>query len=210
MNNGIKIGILGTIAVLVAYLFFRLFSQTGDEVLPSSSGNNPAATTTKLPNQVRAPNGVWYKPDANGQPDMSKPVNTAGGALNEVPGASSANRTRTTIAFDKTEHNFGVLNQGDKKDCIFRFTNTGSEPLIIEDCHASCGCTVPQWPKVPIAPGKSDEIRVAYNSAGKQGAQSKDITITANTTPVTIKLNIKANVLVDPNAPQNPDGIIVH
>ncbi|HRN42636.1 MAG TPA: DUF1573 domain-containing protein, partial [Vicingus sp.] len=73
-------------------------------------------------------------------------------------------------------------------------TNTGSEPLIIENASGSCGCTVPTFPKEPIAPGKTGEIEVVYSPGTQQGAQTKTVTITANTEPITTTLNITANV----------------
>ena len=79
---------------------------------------------------------------------------------------------------------------------IFKFTNTGSEPLIIEDAKGSCGCTVPVYPKEPIKPGETGEIEVEYSPGKQQGAQSKTVTITANTDPITTTLNISANVEV--------------
>ena len=66
--------------------------------------------------------------------------------------------------------------------------------LVISSCTASCGCTVPQWPREPIAPGKSGEIKVVFNSAGKGGLVSKDITILANTNPVKTVLQIKVDI----------------
>lgn len=88
--------------------------------------------------------------------------------------------TAPAMKFEKTEFNFGEINQGDKVSHTFSFTNTGDAPLIISNARASCGCTVPKWPREPIAPGQTSKIDVVFNSAGKRGRQTKSITITTN------------------------------
>ncbi len=80
-------------------------------------------------------------------------------------------------------HNFGKIKAGAKARHVFKFRNTGKEPLIIADAKASCGCTTPSWPKEPIAPGKIGELVVEFDSSGKFGGQSKRVTIVANTNP---------------------------
>ena len=82
------------------------------------------------------------------------------------------------------------------KVTIFTFKNTGNEPLIISNAKAGCGCTVPQWPKEPIAPGESGTIAVKFNSKGKPGKQTKRVTLTMNTTPNTKQLRLSG--LVNP------------
>ncbi len=99
-----------------------------------------------------------------------------------------------TFAFAEESFDFGTINEGDVVDHIFSFTNNGDAPLIISSATASCGCTVPQWPKEPIPVGGSGEIKVQFNSRNKPGIQNKTITITANTYPKINRLTIKANV----------------
>ena len=110
----------------------------------------------------------------------------------------------TTISFPATEFDFGTVDAGEIVSHVFEFTNTGSEPLIISNAKGSCGCTVPQWPKDPIAPGASGEITVEFNSKGKKNKQNKKVTITANTEPAQTFLYIKGEVTPDPNAPAAP------
>ncbi len=86
------------------------------------------------------------------------------------------------MTFETTEFEFGEINQGDKVEHTFSFKNTGTAPLLITNARASCGCTVPEWPKEPIAPGKSGKIDVVFNSRGKSGNQNKAVTITTNIT----------------------------
>ena len=151
--------------------------------------------------------------------DVSKPVadaktkveNTAANAKNTISAAAnkkkgeakkslSADRKPTSISFDEMEHHFGTIDEGDKVTHIFTFKNTGSEPLILEKCKGSCGCTVPTCPKEPIMPGQSSEIKVVFNSRGKKNHQEKRVTITANTEPIQTVLKIIADVTPDPEA----------
>jgi hypothetical protein len=98
------------------------------------------------------------------------------------------------MSFDKSEHDFGIINQGSVVYYIFNFKNTGATNLIISNAIGSCGCTIPEYPKEPIAPGQSGKMKVSFNSTGKYGHQEKTVTITANTASGTEKLRIKASV----------------
>lgn len=100
----------------------------------------------------------------------------------------------TSMSFNKKEHNFGDINQGDKVSYNYTFKNTGANDLIISSAQGSCGCTVPEYPKTPIKPGKSATMKVSFDSAGKTGQQSKTVTIRANTPTGVETLTIKANV----------------
>ena len=104
----------------------------------------------------------------------------------------------TTISFAESTYDFGEVMDGEKVEHTYVFTNTGAEPLVISNAKGSCGCTVPSWPKEPIAPGESGEILVRFDSGGKGrvggGAQTKTVTITANTTPPDTRITIKGTV----------------
>ena len=101
------------------------------------------------------------------------------------------------LSFEKLRHNFGKITQGESVSHQFVFTNTGQAELIINNAKGSCGCTVPKWPRKPIAPGESEEIKVTFNSAGKSGKQSKTITLVTNAIPNTTVLTISANILTE-------------
>ena len=101
------------------------------------------------------------------------------------------------LSFDKLRHNFGKINQGESVSHQFVFTNTGQAELIINNAKGSCGCTVPKWPRKPIAPGESEEIKVTFNSAGKSGKQRKIITLVTNAIPNTIVLTVSAEILTE-------------
>lgn len=100
----------------------------------------------------------------------------------------------TTITFKETTFDYGKVKDGDVVKHAYKFTNSGKEPLIISDAKGSCGCTVPTWPKDPIAPGGTGEIMVEFSSKGKLGPQSKKVTLTANTNPAQSFLTIKGEV----------------
>ena len=87
----------------------------------------------------------------------------------------------TTLKFDEETYDWGKVMDGDKVTHVFKFKNTGNEPLIISNAKGSCGCTVPEWPKEPVAPGAEATIRVKFNSAGKEGEQNKTVTLQVNT-----------------------------
>ena len=87
----------------------------------------------------------------------------------------------TSVDFPEKEFHFGKINEGDKVEHIFKVKNTGSKPLIIANAWGSCGCTVPEYPKEPIAPGEVADVKVTFNSAGKKGEQHKSVTMQMNT-----------------------------
>ena len=107
------------------------------------------------------------------------------------------------IKFDKTAHDFGKFSEEDPiVKCTFTFTNTGDKPLVINQAVASCGCTVPEYSKVPIKPGETGKIVVVYNGAGRrEGYFEKHITVWTNAkntkgtdTAGTLVLLIKGNM----------------
>jgi hypothetical protein len=99
------------------------------------------------------------------------------------------------LSFEKSEHDFGTINEGDVVEYVFKFKNSGKAPLVITNASGNCGCTVPSWPKDPIPSGKSGEIKVSFNSKGKSGLEEKEIYVMANTIPNKSTLRIKSLVL---------------
>ena len=98
------------------------------------------------------------------------------------------------IEFKTELIDYGTIEKGADGVRVFEFTNTGNAPLIISNVKSTCGCTVPKFPKEPIKPGATGEIEVVYSPGKQQGAQTKTVTITANTDPIITTLNISANV----------------
>ena len=100
------------------------------------------------------------------------------------------------IKFDKTTHNFGTFSEDTPKvTCTFKFTNTGDKLLVIHQAIASCGCTVPLYPKEPIKPGEGGEITVTYDGSGKfPGHFKKSITLRTNAKKEIIRLYVEGDM----------------
>lgn len=108
------------------------------------------------------------------------------------------------ITFQKTEHDFGKINEADGRvTTVFEFKNEGMEPLILSNVRASCGCTTPKWTKEPVEPGQTGQITVTYNPNGRPGRFQKTITVTSNASEATKKLFIKGEVIPKPAKPVN-------
>lgn len=112
---------------------------------------------------------------------------------------SHAQGTGAVITFKENSVDFGDIVQGQKVEHTFVLTNSGKQPLIISNVAATCGCTVPTWPKEPIAPGKSGEIKVSFNSAGKIGQQNAVVRIYSNASEPIEKVSLISNVIVKSN-----------
>jgi hypothetical protein len=97
------------------------------------------------------------------------------------------------ISFEKTVHDYGTIAYGGDGTCYFKFTNAGKEPLILQQPQSSCGCTVPTWPKEPILPGESNQIKVTYNTK-RIGTINKTVTVRSNAKNNTVVLRIKGKV----------------
>ena len=85
------------------------------------------------------------------------------------------------VRFDREEHDFGVIKEGEVVETTFEIENIGTSDLIISDASATCGCTVPEWPKEPIKPKEKGSLKVSFDSNGRSNKQQKSITITTNT-----------------------------
>lgn len=166
MNNNTLVGIIAGIGLLTVVNTYMIFTNDS---------------------------GVSYQ-----QTEAITPTNslaaTPSDAGNMTPAVIENVGPKTNIQFAELEHDFGTIDQDTKNTKIFTFTNTGSEPLIISDANGSCGCTVPNYPRNPIAPGETGEIEVVYNPGKQANQQTKTVSITANTEPATTVLRVKANV----------------
>lgn len=100
-----------------------------------------------------------------------------------------------TMDFVDTSYNFGKMYVGEVVSYSFEFKNNGGAPLLISNAAGTCGCTVPEYPREPIAPGGTGVIEVKFNSANKVGLQNKTINIFTNSRKGTHSLNIIAEVM---------------
>ena len=170
-----------TFKLLSLVFVVGIFAMTSCKDAPVNEARESLATTSTT-------NPVTPSPAAT-------PVNQS--AASAIPAGPL-----TSMVFEETEYDFGDLKDGEKVTKIFTFTNTGKEPLVISNAKGSCGCTVPDWPKTPIAVGETGELKVVYNSKNKGSVdgknEAKKVTVTANTDPAQTFLNIKAKVFKDP------------
>ncbi len=164
-------------------LIFGFALSTALLALAACGSDQVESAAESTPEQMEA---------ATANPVSDVTVSTQPGAEPEVPSGPT-----TQMTFNSMEFDFGKVKSGESVTHDYEFTNTGKENLIIANAKGSCGCTVPQWPKEPIAPGKTGVIKVVFDSKGKSGPQSKRVTITANTNPPQSFLEIKGEVAVN-------------
>ena len=100
---------------------------------------------------------------------------------------------------DENRYEFGTVKQGDLVKHTFTFRNTGSEPLVISNVAASCGCTTPEYTKEPVMPGKTGKITAVFNTAGKMGQQNKTMTVNSNNGAGDVFLTLSGTI-ADPSA----------
>ncbi|MCW5923851.1 MAG: DUF1573 domain-containing protein [Saprospiraceae bacterium] len=179
-NKQIQIGLLALLALLlIANLFgggFKNWFKSENDKIRESA----IASTSLNSNNLSA----------------AEPTAMEGNIPGTNLNATVSNLPTTTIQYENEKYNFGVIDEGEIVKYTYKFKNTGSEPLIISNAKGSCGCTVPTWPKEPVPPGGSGELKVEFNSKGKPGPQSKRVTVTANTTPTETYLEIAGEVRV--------------
>ncbi len=106
------------------------------------------------------------------------------------------------IKFDETSHDYGTIEQNANGKYDFVFKNEGNVPLVLSNVRSSCGCTIPQWPREPIAPGATSTIEVKYDTR-RIGTFSKSITVTSNGSETPILLRIKGKVITKADAAAN-------
>ncbi len=112
-------------------------------------------------------------------------------------GSFAQDKKVAKIEFKTDVIDYGTIEKGADGVRVFEFTNTGNAPLIISNAKSTCGCTVPNWPKSPIMPGESGEIKVKYDTK-RVNPIRKTITVISNAETPTVALKIKG-IVVDPN-----------
>ncbi|MBI3133227.1 MAG: DUF1573 domain-containing protein [Bacteroidetes bacterium] len=129
--------------------------------------------------------------------ETTNPQTTNSSTSNNPGTTEAAEGDITTIEYIETKHNFGNVFYPSENKYTFKFKNTGSTPLIIEEATASCGCTIPNKPEEPIMPGEIGELDVIFRPKEGQVGQTvtKTITVVANTSPAESFLEISANVM---------------
>lgn len=127
----------------------------------------------------------------------AQPRNASTAAVNPSPQLASIEETKGPAGkfeFEQSEFDFGTVKEGEVVTHTFKFKNVGEAPLVIQNASATCGCTVPDYSRKPIPVGETGEVQVKFNSQGRVGTQSKNVTITANTKPATTTIKIRGVV----------------
>lgn len=122
--------------------------------------------------------------------------------VSSVPSSSAATQSATPDTaklakiewLDGTKKDFGKIKEGEVLNVVFRFKNVGDKPLIISQVTAGCGCTIPEQPTKPYAPGETGEIKATFNSSGKVGPNSKPVNVFANLDPAMTTLYFDVEV----------------
>jgi hypothetical protein len=161
---------------------FILFAAFATVIMFSACKNEGATTATET-----TPTTDTEASEATSATDLDAP------GASDVPTGPT-----TTIEFENSTYDFGTIADSEKVQYSYKFKNTGNEPLVISNAKGSCGCTVPNWPREPIAPGSTGEIMVEFDSKGKgkEGGQkqTKRVTVTGNTDPANTFLTITGTV----------------
>ena len=181
MRDNIIIGLIAATLLLTAVNTYLI---TQEESLPNLKPENGQ--------QVNEPQNQ-LKPKTNNTTKNNTVKNQNNNNTTSINNMSG-NNGATSVKFEKSLHNFGSVVSTSENKYNFEFTNTGDSPLVISNARGSCGCTVPNYPKTPIAPGETGEIEVIYRPKNQSGPQTKTVTITANTEPANTVLTIKADV----------------
>lgn len=187
MSSSVRNLLLGLVVVALGVNAYFLWSNNSDDpkVKKVVEAGSESAGKENNPYNVQA---------SDLKDDKSKVAKDNFDPLNSQKENQSVNGPKTNITFDNYDHDFGNVMQDTENSYVFKFRNTGNEPLVIEKAKGSCGCTVPTYPKEPIPPGGVGEIGVVYKPGKQKNNQTKKVTITANTDPVQTILSIKANV----------------
>ena len=113
-----------------------------------------------------------------------------------IPGAAMAkDKGQSKITFTEKSHNFGIIKEdGGPVSYEFQFVNDGDGNLIVYEATAQCGCTKPEYPKSPVAPGKKGKIKVTYNPIGRPGPFEKTVIVKTNAKGGKARLKISGNV----------------
>ena len=113
-----------------------------------------------------------------------------------TPAMFGKDKQKGEIKFTETTYDFGTIKEkGGPVSHEFTFENTGTGNLVITDAKAECGCTVPEFPQAPIAPGKKGVIKVTYNPLGRPGGFTKVVTVRSNGSPSKVTLKIRGSVM---------------
>ncbi len=179
MKATITNALLAICAVVLIAIAYKMFTGGGSASTNATMANAPEANKSAM-----------------AQPNATAPARNTFDPLTPPSAQPVESGPKTSMAFPLMDHDFGKVPQGSENKYTFKFTNTGKIPLMISNAVGSCGCTVPDYPKEPVAPGAQGVINVVYKPGQQQGVQQKTVTVTANTEPSQTLLHINADVQV--------------
>lgn len=111
-----------------------------------------------------------------------------------LTGKQPADTGKAFLVFTEYEHNFGKVSEGEKVAYVFSFENKGTSDLVIISAITTCGCTVPKYDRKPIPPGKNGKMEVVFDTSGRNGIQTKTVTVRSNASVPVAVLKITAEV----------------
>ena len=138
---------------------------------------------------------------ANAQDKKAAPAPAPTPAPAAAPQAPAVDPDAGEFKFKEETHDYGEVPEGPLAEYDFEFKNTGKKPIVINEAHGSCGCTVPSWPHEPILPKQKGVIHVAYTTNGRPGPIMKDVTINSNAKQQPMVLHIRGTVKPKPKDP---------
>ena len=118
-------------------------------------------------------------------------------------GSQISQQGTVDIFFNEYEHDFGKVTEGEKVAYVFTFQNKGTSDLVVKSATTTCGCTVPKFDKKPISPGGTGKLEVVFDTSGKNGMQTKTISVRSNAYTRVVLLKITAEVINNNNNNNN-------
>ena len=116
---------------------------------------------------------------------------------NSTRSSSDTSSGVSEIVFREYEHDFGKVAEGEKISYTFTFDNKGTSDIVISSATTSCGCTVPKFDKKPIPPGANGNLEVVFDTSGRNGMQTKIITVKSNALTPVVLLKITAEIVTN-------------
>ena len=121
--------------------------------------------------------------------EEAAPANATLASVQAAPAGPS-----TSVALSESDFKFGKIKKGDKVEHVYEVTNTGTNPLVISEVKPACGCTVPDYTKVPILPGQKGKITLKFDSTNFDGLVTKQAEVFANVEKSPIMLTFSADI----------------
>ena len=155
----------------------EIYVEEPEEAAPKKKKSSKKATSSSKSSST----STAAAPKVVNTPPTPKVTTKAAPVVAPAPKPAPAKVAgKPNMKFDKEIHDFGRIKPGDIINYKFQFKNTGNAELVIENATATCGCTTPSFPFIPIGPGESGYIGVTFDSKGKIGKQKPAITLTTN------------------------------